>query len=225
MDIVLGLQADAGAWPDHGGTGTGASGAPVVGPNGFVEILETARGLGAPRTPGVVRIAAFQAALERLDGPPRFWTTSLAMDGWATARTLLRWRDELVDAGWNSGGHWTGPRLADLAAAEATAADLPPGLADRLAALASDLADKPALPIRRIRLIDPRAVHSAGWRRLLDRLEDCGVVVEQLSPEPAAPADTALGRLQRWMIGGGPVEGEPDGSVTIATSTSAALAA
>ncbi len=225
MDIVFGLHADAGAWPDHGGTGTGASGAPVVGPNGLVEILETARGLGSPSTPNVVRIAAFQAALDRLESPPRFWNKSLEVDGWAVARTLLHWRDELVDAGWSSESNWTEPRLADLAAADGAATDLSPGLADRVAALVADLASEPKLPIRRIRLIDPRAVHSVGWRRLLDRLEACGVVVEQLSPAPAAPADTALGRLQRWMTGAGPIEGQPDGTVTIATSASAALAA
>ncbi|HEX8402673.1 MAG TPA: PD-(D/E)XK nuclease family protein [Allosphingosinicella sp.] len=225
MDIVLGLQADAGAWPDHGGTGPGAVGAPVVGPNGLVDILETARGLGSPSTPNVVRIAAFEAALERLDGRPRFWAKSLAVDGWATARTLLSWRDELVGAGWRSGETWANGRLADLAAADAAAADLPPGLADRVAGLLMDLADRPCLPIRRIRLIDPREVHSAGWRLLLNQLERCGVSVEQLAPSPAAPKYTALGRLQRWMIGEVPIQGGPDGTLTIATSASAALAA
>lgn len=91
MDIVFGLWTDAGAWPDHGGAGVGALGAPVVGPNGLIEILETVRGLGAPGTANVARIAAFQAALERLGGPPRFLTHSLEVDGWATARTVLRW--------------------------------------------------------------------------------------------------------------------------------------
>ena len=225
MDIVFGLQADAGAWPGHGGNGSAALGAPVVGPNGFVEILETARGLGAPSTSTVVRIAAFQAALEKLEGPSRFWNKSLEVDGWATARTLLQWRDELVDAGWDHAAGWTSPRLADLAAAEGAGAVLPSGLADRMRALVEDLATRPALPIRRIRLIDPRDVHPAGWRRLLDRLEMCGVVVEEVPLAPAAPGSTALGRLQRWMIGSGPLDGEPDGSVTIATSASAALAA
>ena len=225
MEIVFGLQADAGAWPDHGGTGSAASGAPVVGPNGFVEILETARGLGAPETPNVVRIAAFEAALEKLDGPPRFWTKSLQVDGWATARTLLRWRDELVDAGWDPAAGWTSPRLVDLAAADEAGAVVPPGLADRVGALVEDLATGPSLPIRRIRLIDPRDVHPAGWRRLLDRLEACGVAVEQVPLAPAAPDGTALGLLQRWMTDGGSLDGEPDGTVTIATSASAALAA
>lgn len=225
MDIVFGLQADAGAWPDHGGTGSAASGAPVVGPKGFVEILETVRGLGAPFTSNVVRIAAFQAALEKLDGPPRFWTKSLEVDGWATARSLLRWRDELVYAGWDPDAGWASPRLMDLAAAEEAAVDVPPGLAERVRALVEDLATRPSLPIRRIRLIDPRELHPVGCRRILDRLEASGVAVEQVPLAPTAPDGTALGRLQRWMTDGGPIEGEPDGTVTIATSASAALAA
>ena len=223
MDIVFGLWADAGAWPEHGGVGDGALGAPVVGPSGVLEILETARGLGAPGTPNVVRIAVFQAALEAMGGVRCFWSRSLMVDGWATARTLLRWRDELVDAGWDAGKEWRSPRLADLATADAT--DLPPGIADRAAALATYLAARPALPIRRIRLIDARDLHSSGWRRLLDRIEACGVAIEQVAIAPAAPDDTALGRLQRWMAGVGPVAGEADGTVTIATSVSAALAA
>jgi len=229
MDIVFGLWADTGAWPEHGGVGEGALGAPVVGPSGLIEILETAKGLGAPGTPNVVRIAAFQAALEAMGGAPRFWSRSLAVDGWATTRTLLRWRDELVDAGWDAGQQWHSPRLVDLAAADAAAADLPPGLADRVAALAATLpatlAARPALPIRRIRLIDAREVHSAGWRRLLDRIEACGVAIDQVPIAPAAAEDTALGRLQRWMAVSGPVAGGADGTVTIATSASAALAA
>ncbi|NTZ43092.1 hypothetical protein G7A66_08310 [Altererythrobacter sp. SALINAS58] len=147
------------------------------------------------------------------------------MDGWATARTLLGWRDELVDAGWSSDGNWVEHRLADLAAVDAAATELLPGLTDRVAAVVADLGESPALPIQRIRLIDAREVHSAGWRKLLARLEACGVVVEQLSPEPAARTDTALRRLQRWMTSGQPIDGEPDGSITVARSASAALAA
>lgn len=225
MDIVFGLWADAGAWPEHGSVGDSALGAPVVGPSGLLDILETARGLGAPGTPSVVRIAAFQAALEAMGGTARFWSRSLAVDGWATARMLLQWRDELVDAGWEAAQEWHSERLADLAAASAAAMDLPPGVTDRVAALITSLAGRPALPIRRIRLIDARDLYSRGWRRLLDRIEGCGVEVEQIPIAPAAPADTALGRLQRWMAESAPLAGDADGTVTIATSASAVLAA
>lgn len=224
MDIVFGLWVDGGGWPDHGGNGNGGIGTPVVGPIGLLDILETARGLGAPSNANVVRIAAFQAALEKMGGPTRFWSRSLGVDGWATARTLLSWRDELIDAGWNPSHDWSSPRLLDIATAEKTA-NVPPGIADRVAAVASDLLSTPTLPIKRIRLIDAREVHSAGWRRLLDRLEACGVEIDQITPKPAAPEKSALGQLQRWMLHGGPVSGEPDGSITIATSASATLAA
>jgi ATP-dependent helicase/nuclease subunit B len=63
MDIVFGLCADGGAVPDHGGAGVGALGAPVVGPAGLVDILETAYGLSGPTSPRIIRIAAWQAAL------------------------------------------------------------------------------------------------------------------------------------------------------------------
>ena len=230
MDVVFGLWTDSAASPDHGGEGNGALGAPVVGPSGLLEILETARGLGSPSTANVIRIAAFQSALERMGDRPRFWSRSSAVDAWATARTVLRWRDELIDAGW-VGAEWPGKgpssavRLKDLAEADEAASDVAPGIADRAAALVADLASRPVLPIRRIRLIDPREVHSAGWRRLLDRIEACGVAIETIVPRAAAPVSTALGKLQRWMLAGGTVDGGPDGTVTIATSASAALAA
>lgn len=51
MDIVFGLWADAGAWPEHGGAADAALGAPVVGPSGLLDILEAFRGLGSPTAP------------------------------------------------------------------------------------------------------------------------------------------------------------------------------
>uniref|UniRef100_UPI0035934005 hypothetical protein n=1 Tax=Blastomonas sp. TaxID=1909299 RepID=UPI0035934005 len=81
MDIVLGLGADDGSAPGHAGdSGHGSIGAPVVGRNGLLDILETARGLGYPPTTEVLRVGARQAVLEGLDGPPRFWSRSLQVD-------------------------------------------------------------------------------------------------------------------------------------------------
>ncbi len=63
MDIVFGLWADGGAYPDHGADGHGALGAPVVGPSGLIDILETRYGMSVPPAAYVVRIAAWQGAL------------------------------------------------------------------------------------------------------------------------------------------------------------------
>jgi RecB family exonuclease len=225
MDIVFGLWADGGAAPDHGGTGQGASGAPVVGPAGLLDILETCYGLSAPANSHIVRIAAWQAAIEAANSPQRFWHRSLAVDGWATARKLLPWRDQLVAIGWCPDRPWSSSRLTDLAAAETAAREGSDGVADRMVRVAGAVDESVRRMVRRVRLIDPRAYQPAGWRKILDNLEANGVLIEELAVVASAPPATALGRLQRWMQDGGSLAGTPDSSVTLASSASTVLAA
>lgn len=225
MDIVFGLWADGGAFPDHGGDGAGAVGAPAVGPNGLLDILEMPYGLSAPLSSLVVRIAAWQAALEAADDRQRFWSRSLEVDAWSTARTLLTWRDQLISAGWQPEQAWSGKRLVDLAAAEKAASGLPDGLADRLVRICAALDHSITRTIRRVRLMEARALHASEWSRLFDRLENLGVTIEEIAVAPSAPAETALGRLQRWIVNGGVLGGPRDGSVTLATSASTTLGA
>jgi RecB family exonuclease len=224
MDVVFGLWADGGASPDHGGSAGGAIGQPVIGPAGLLDILETALGMGGPRKPQVVRIASFQSTLESLEGR-FFWSSSLGMDPWSTARTLLAWRDELVGLGWQSDRSWHEPRLADLAAVSRLATQLPPGLPDRIAAVLMELADAKAAPLSRIRLIDPVDLHPSAIRRLVVRLRDLGCAVEVIEVTPAAPPQTSLGKLQRWMLGAPDAIEGADGTVTVASSASKPLAA
>lgn len=225
MDIIFGLCADGGAFPNHGGGRSGALGAPVVGPNGLVDILETILGLSQPPSAHVVRIAAWQAALASIDRGQRYWSKSFAVDAWSSASALLDWRDMLVDAGWDPGHAWPDGRIADLAAAELAAADCSPGLADRIRAVAASITPSITRSIRRIRLIDAHALHPCGWRHLLARLDAQGVGIEQIVPTAAAPADTALGKLQRWMLGTGPHGTASDGTLTLANAASNVLAA
>jgi len=225
MDIVFGLFADGGAIPDHGGISAGALGAPVVGPSGLLDLLETIYGLSEPPTAHVVRIAAWQSALAAVDQGQRFWSASFAVDAWSSARTLLSWRDMLVEAGWNAETPWPAGRIADLAAAEATAVDFPPSIADRVRRTADAITSTISETIRRVRLIDQRAFLPCGWRLLFARLEEHGVLIETLEPSAAAPAGTALGQLQRWMLAGEPHAATPDGSLTLATASSSVLAA
>lgn len=223
MDVVFGLWADGGASPDHGGGAGGALGEPVVGPVGLIDILETSLGLGGPPRPQVVRVAAFQAALEALEGT-FFWSSSLAMDPWSTARILLAWRDELIGLGWSPDEDWNEVRLAHLAVA-CKAADVPPGLPDRIAALLKALESRTASPLTRIRLIDPVELLASSLRRLVERLQVLGCVVETVPVAAAAPAETALGRLQRWMLGSPDPLSGPDETLTLATASSEPLAA
>lgn len=223
LTIVLGLHLDGGGAPDGCGGAVGAVGAASVGPSGFVDILETMCGLSAPTASAVGRIAAWQRALEEA-GPGRFWSGSLREDAWATARVLLRWRDGLVEAGWRADLDLDAPRLRDLAAAERAAEALPPGLSDRIAALLAEI-DAPCIArLGTLRLVDRRAHLPPGLLRLVDRLDALGVAIEEIAFSPAAPEGTALGRLQRWLLGA-KLEGAADGSVSLATCASAPLAA
>jgi len=225
MDIVFGLFADGGAVPDHGGTASGALGAPVVGPNGLLDLLETIYGLSEPPTAHVVRIAAWQSALAAVDKGDRFWSASFAIDPWSSARTLLAWRDTLIEADWNAQQAWPEGRIADLAAAEAAAVEFPAATADRVRRVADAITSTVAQTIKRVRLIDQRDFLPCGWRYLFANLEEHGVAIEIVEPSAAAPADTALGQLQRWMLAGQSHGLAPDGSLTLATASSSILAA
>lgn len=80
LDLTFGLFTKAPAWPEHGAVGTATLGAPVVGPFSLLDHVETRLGLAAPPAPAVVRIAAWQARLESVATPERFWAASLAAD-------------------------------------------------------------------------------------------------------------------------------------------------
>ncbi len=225
MDIVFGLFADGGAIPDHGGISAGALGAPVVGPSGLLDLLETIYGLSEPPTAHVVRIATWQSALAAVDQGQRFWSASFAVDAWSSARTLLSWRDMLVEAGWKAETPWPDGRIADLAAAANAAVDFPASIADRVRRTADAITPTISDTIRRVRLIDQRAFLPCGWRLLFARLEEHGVLIETLEPSAAASTGTALGQLQRWMLTGAPHATASDGSLTLATASSSVLAA
>ena len=113
-----------------------------------MDALEAQLGLLGPQVPKAVRIAAYVAKL-RAAGEGRFWSASFGKDPWSTAVQLLGWRDTLVAGGW-TGAAMGSPRPDDLAAAESAGAPLPPGLADRLAALVAAVGLRPGL--RRSRL-------------------------------------------------------------------------
>ena len=131
-ELVLGLSCDGPTWPETASGAPVSLGCEVVGPRGLLSALETAIGLLRPDVPGVRRIALMRAKLaQAAAGNDRFWSKSLIQDSWATARRLLRWRDDLVAAGWKPGNAWLG-RLAELAFAERSGPAMLPGADDRL---------------------------------------------------------------------------------------------
>lgn len=202
MKFVFGMACDGPTWPDFPGDGDGAFGSAVVGPYGLIDALEIDLGLTAPRRSQAARVARYVAkmhgALEAT--PDLFFASSARLDPWATAHTLLGWRDELVRAGWDEKPVGTG-RVDALASVAAYGDPVPAGLDDRLAVLRRALKAGPTLAISSIDLIEPRDLLSPGWATLIDALELCGIVVaDRAGPSPAAGSD--LGRIQRFLAGG-----------------------
>ena len=117
----------------------------VCGPVGLLRLLELRLGLVGALPSHGRRVVGYRGALAALAAAgPQFYSASFAQDDYAVAETLLRWRDELVLAGWDGqAAAGFSPRLATLAAVEATLDPaLRTGEGDRLRAITSALANR-----------------------------------------------------------------------------------
>lgn len=74
----------------------------ICGPHALLEFIELRLGLATKSVSAVSRIAHYRELLERMAvGQSRFYASSFERDPFSVAETLLRWRDELVLAGWD----------------------------------------------------------------------------------------------------------------------------
>ena len=197
MDLVFSWFADSDAWPEFPGLDGAVLDQEVVGRLKLLDHVETMLGLGRPSTAAVKRIAVYRQKIEAA-GAGRFWSESFGFDPWSSARELLRWRDELVEAGWRAGTATARRRLADLSVAESCGPVLPFGLADRLRAVIDVLRDGRSVRLQSVAVVDARETLPAGWRALLHALEGCGVRISQIAlPSSAATLTSDLCNVAR----------------------------
>ena len=107
----------------------------ICGPNGFLGLLELRLGLISKPASAAVRVAQYHHLLKNsASKKPRFYSESFRKDAFSTAETLLRWRNELILAGWNGSADPShSQRLRDLAEVERMVeATLSPGFGDRV---------------------------------------------------------------------------------------------
>ena len=120
MRIVFGMQLDGTIWSNE----NASIGEVRTGPMGFLSILETRLGIGMQSVHPVYRIDEYMKRLQLIDRESIWFHESFAIDPWSTARQLLEWRDELVEAGWDGQAIPSGSLRLD-ALAELECADVP----------------------------------------------------------------------------------------------------
>ncbi len=210
MRVVFGSSFDSGAWPGPLGDAEAALDDAWVGPLGFLKILETGLGLGGLHSDvtRAERAASLVPALRTREGA---WSRSLDADPLAVARTVLRLRDALVDAG------------LDPALDDADALRLPPrlrdvvgvcrgvvaGPGDRLAAVVRELGAR-ACAIDDVALCDPEDALSPAWRRVVAALRARGTRIA-----PAALEEGPGGALDLHRARRAPFHPQSDGSLQL----------
>ncbi|MEE1651456.1 PD-(D/E)XK nuclease family protein [Brachybacterium sp. J144] len=171
MKIEFGWSLDGASWADGG---------PRLGPRGLVRLLQARLGLTRPEVEPAVRVAQYQRRIAAADHP--WLRASFAADPWATASTVLSWRDAAVTAGARLEPTEGAPdRIAALCAVENAGPDLAPGAADDLRELVDALADEVTWPLGIDSLLcheDPSSLPGL-WPRLLQLLEASGVTLER----------------------------------------------
>ena len=214
MKIVFGWHLDGPTWPETPDGQRFVLDAAVVGPLGLLDLLETRLGLNGPGRPAALRIARYLSRLRSTDDGRAFFSRSLAADGWATARLLLGWRDELVAGGWVPGSaSWSGDRINRIALAESGEDEpLAAGLPDRVLSVVSGI--RAPAPIEELSLVDRPQHLPLAWRRLIDALAAAGTTVERNTLSvPTGDSDLAKAQALLANRDSGTLNG--DGSLSV----------
>lgn len=205
-------------------------GVSVVGPMGFLSILETQLGLLALHPSQAERIVQYRNCLQELDGPERFYHASFATDPLGTAACLLEWRDQWMLHGWDGAlGAKAPQRLQDLADVEDLAcASVAPNVGQRLK-LVLDALQQRKTGIEQVQLVDAVETLPIRWQAILSVLPVVSLV------ELEGVGRGFLGALQRKLrtvVSGGQLPGpqssrlswQDDGSVVVVQAETTTLA-
>ena len=197
MKITFGLHLDG--WRS---TGSAVRFDEVVcGVSGFLRTLELVLGLPASEATRAKRVIVYRAALARATAnQQRFYERSFVNDGLATSEELLRWRDELIMAGWDGAlGGDDSERLQNMAAVEAlVASDAKCGPGDRVQSILTEMVARPLAGLEVIAVDSPDHLPHL-IRALLKALQARFIGAPEF---PLAAAGTNLRQIQDNIAGG-----------------------
>ena len=198
MKILFGMHLDGAVWSNQ----SASVGEVRTGPLGLLSILETRLGVSRLSPHPVRRIDEYMKRMKELDKESVWFHKSFSVDPWSTARQLLDWRDELVEAGWHGKLLTTGSaRLEALLALENVEIPLTAGRSDRLREVIEHLIQNIPAHIDFVELMDPLNMLPPVWQYLMNLLQSQGTSIQtKQEPEKIKPT-TNLSRIQSLMRG------------------------
>lgn len=191
-----------------------------VGPLGLLGLLEVRLGLSGLCETQPVRVSQYLRCLHQVDNGSRFYSQSLKQDELSVAKTLLDWRDQWVEAGWDGlASVDDSARIRDLAEVEGCCRkELSPGHVDRLRAVLKQLQEGATLTLS-LTLLDAIDDFSLSWQQIFT-LFDAQVEIPQVDEVQQAGPETDLGKLQQALKGGTQQPLQGDGSVVLVKASS-----
>lgn len=189
MKIQFGMVLDGAVWTNK----AAAIGHVRTGPMGLLGILESNLGLAKAEKHLVYRIDDYMKRLKALDNETAYYHQSFSFDQWSTARQMLAWRDELLEAGW-SGQNLTKPSARLKALTDLENSDLPlsAGRSDRLRRVIAGLEKNKPLSIASITLLEPCDLLPPVWQEILTLLKNQGVQIDSYCERTVGDEKTAL---------------------------------
>jgi len=167
MQVIFGLGLDGlkPIVPEN------TSGTAILGPKGLLQTLELQLGLPTPGGHPSETLFGYLQCLRKSSSPDRFFHQSLNVDPVSVARTLLAWRQQWYEAGWDGTFPEDVPdRLADMAAVESVAKDfVPPTRGQRLQTVAEALTGR-CTQIERLVLRTPFDDLPETWKWVISAL-------------------------------------------------------
>lgn len=203
MRIVFGMQLDGAIWSNE----KASMGEVRTGPMGLLSILETRLGIGMKSVHPANRIDEYMKRLQLIDRESIWFHESFAIDPWSTARQLLEWRDELVEAGWDGQAIPSGSsRLDALVELECSGVPLSGDRSDQLRRATKCLQCGIPAHIESIMLTEPLFMLPPAWRHIFELLQSQGTNIACLSMPDRKQYGSNLSRIQA-VIGGIDVQG------------------
>lgn len=186
----------------------------ICGPKGLLSILERELGLSGSFSSQAERILGYRGILEEYlkDDNDAFFAKSFNTDPVGVAGELLRWKDQLVLAGWSGAVKGISPRLDTLAEIE-NSTKLSFGVEDRWIQIILSLRNlqTPLPALTAIEVEDKKAWLHPFFIELFSALEKNGIEVSYREPRESEQDDSNISLLKELAVK--PIQSKEDHGV------------